>query len=159
MGCLSPALPHPSNPFMWPGSSPALLPCTVERAAPDPRRSTTRPASSPDRGQPASEDRGARVRPPPVQGSFQEVSASKVMVTVGDWSSNLRGREQGARGPGGPAGLGSGPFRSDSVSFLLRLASPSPERAFNPRLARLTPLPVPSLEILSPLRQNQEGCF
>ena len=29
----------------------------------------------------------------PVQGSFQKVSAFKVMVTVGDRSSNLRGRE------------------------------------------------------------------
>ncbi|XP_028342525.1 nuclear pore membrane glycoprotein 210 isoform X2 [Physeter macrocephalus] len=37
----------------------------------------------------------------PVQTSYQEIAASKVMVTVGDRNSNLRGKERGVRCPAG----------------------------------------------------------
>lgn len=45
----------------------------------------------------------------PVQTSFQEDTASKVTVTVGDRNSNLRGRESGVRRPG------KGPYQAQGM--------------------------------------------
>ena len=95
----------------------------------------------------------------PVQTSFQEAAASRVVVTVGDQSSNLRGPGRGARGlGGGPAGCGEGllcPSNGFWSGFRAQTHANSRERIW-PQLARsfqLSRIPSP------PQAEAEKGIF